>query len=96
MRKKKSHIKKQGKTDYRALNKHDIIELLWFDHFAVNGWHSTPEEEIPVHANYSTGYFIKQDKLSIIIGQSINTENVGDALIVLKSCIQEISVIKKA
>lgn len=98
--------------DTKKLSKYDCIEIIWLDSHSKNGWTKPHDTQIWIDEAVNTmtiktiGYFFNEDKDFIRICQShdeqhLNTEGEGDdnkdaLFAIVKSCIAEIKVIKKA
>ena len=70
------------------------VEVLWFDANTESGWVSQETaQELQLQICRSLGYLIVKDEIRTVIVQSLQEGNtdVGDAICIPTSCIEEIS-----
>jgi hypothetical protein len=77
--------------------KHDIVEIIWWDSHAIDGWQLKDEpnslDEDKLEAK-SAGYFIKELANSIVIASSQTDHSYAAMWQIPKIAIKEIRIIK--
>lgn len=78
------------------INKYPLVYVVWEDHIGDSAWRCAEEVTNKPSICHSVGWeFMSDDKNLTLIG-SIAGETVGDILTIVKSCIVEYKVLRKA